>query len=154
MAAKDILKSIAGGTWRFFVARRNIAVRATFAVFFLTAWGILDVMLFFLTLFQLAFLFVFARHAESIKGFSHVLVAYQYRVLRYLTLNANLKPYPFSPFPDPMESAEDTDLSAPVPPTPAKEEPAPEKPSPAAEPEETEKPSEPIIMGYDDDPKK
>lgn len=141
MAAKDILTSIPGMLWRFLVARKNIAVRTTFAIFFLMVWAVLSAMLLFLTLFQFAFLCLFARHNEAIKGFSHVLVTYHYRVLRYLTLNENLKPYPFSKFPDPIEPADDTDLSAPV---------------PAAEPEkaETEKPSEPIIMGYEEEPKK
>ncbi|MFH1914596.1 MAG: DUF4389 domain-containing protein [Pseudomonadota bacterium] len=52
------------------------------------------------TLFQYAYLLVAKRHSEPLRRFCNVLSGYGYRLMRYVTLNDNDRPFPFSRFPD------------------------------------------------------
>ncbi len=112
---KALFDSILQFIKKFVIVRKNIGIRFIFFLFFIIVWSILDIVLFILVLFQFIFLFIFTKHSESIKTLSHKLTVYFYRVLRYVTFNENLKPYPFSKFPEIIEPADDTDLSVPMP---------------------------------------
>jgi len=99
----------------FLIARKNIAVRFINVLFFVIAWKVVSIFIFFLTVFQFIYLFFTTKHSEAIKTLSHKLTVYCYKVMRYITLNENTTPYPFGEMPEEIEPAEETDLSTPVP---------------------------------------
>ncbi len=112
---KALFASILQFIKKFIIVRKNIGVRFIFFLFFIIVWAIVETAIFILVIFQFIFLFIFTKHSEPIKTLSHKLTVYLYRVLRYVTFNENLKPYPFSKFPVIIEPADETDLSVPMP---------------------------------------
>ncbi|QTA80334.1 DUF4389 [Desulfonema limicola] len=134
---KQMLLKIMEIAKRFVIARKNIAVRFINVLFFTIAWKIVSVCIFFLTLFQFIYLFFTTKHSEAIKTLSHKLTVYSYKIMRYITLNENTKPYPFGRMPEEIEPAEETDLSTPVPEKNESPKPEPVK----AEPVQDDKPA-------------
>lgn len=58
-------------------------------------------------IFQYGYLLVAKKRSEPLRQFSNTLCHYGYRLMRYNTLNENLRPFPFNKFP------EDSDLEPP-----------------------------------------
>ena len=56
-----------------------------------------------ITLFEYFLLLVTLRHNEAARTFANQVAAYGYRLMRYLTLNENQRPFPFSDFPAEIE---------------------------------------------------
>ncbi|GBC59892.1 DUF4389 domain-containing protein [Desulfonema ishimotonii] len=112
---KKLLSVVTDKALRFIIARKNVGVRLVFTLFFTLVCGMLSFAILALAFLQFVCLLITMQQNEAIKGLSHKLTAYTYKVLRYITLTENLRPYPFSPFPSEMEPAEVVDLSAPVP---------------------------------------
>jgi len=111
----DVLFAVLKWIMRFLLARKNVAVRFIFTLFFLVVLVILVFSILVLTVLQFLILFLFVKHVDAIKSLSHMLTVYAYKVLRYLTLNDNKKPFPFSSIPDEFEPPEETDLTNPLP---------------------------------------
>ena len=61
-----------------------------------------------LTLIQYLILLITRDYSEPLRSFSNRAAAYVYRLIRYVTLNDNVLPFPFSEFPQEIESPEDT----------------------------------------------
>lgn len=59
-------------------------------------------------LFQYAYLLIAKKRSEPLRLFTNTLSTYGYRLMRYNTLNENMRPFPFNPFP------EDKDCEPPV----------------------------------------
>lgn len=141
---KEFLLTILEIVKRFVIIRKNIAIRFVNAFLFVAAWQTVSLFIFILTIFQFIYLFFTTKHSEAIKTLSHKLTVFSYRIMRYITLNENTIPYPFSKMPDEIEPAEETDLSTPVP--EKKEKPGsqdePVQAEPVKEPEKEEKPQE------------
>jgi predicted membrane protein len=89
--------------------RKNIAVRFLFTILFVIVFEILKTIIQLTVLFQYIFLFITKKHSEPVRTFSNKVSTYAYKVLRYLTLNDNPKPFPFTEFPVEMEPPE-TDI--------------------------------------------
>jgi predicted membrane protein len=83
--------------------RKQIAVRFLFTILFLIVFEILKTIIQLAVLFQYVYLFITKKQNEPVRNFSNKVTTYAYKVLRYLTLNENLKPFPFSDFPKEMD---------------------------------------------------
>jgi len=86
--------------------RKKIAIRLLYTVFFLIVFEILKIIIQVSVLFQYVYLFISKTYSNPVRNFTNKVTVYAYKVLRYVTLNENEKPYPFRDFPKEMESPE------------------------------------------------
>ncbi|CCH49174.1 DUF4389 domain-containing protein [Pseudodesulfovibrio piezophilus] len=54
-------------------------------------------------LFQYGYLLIAKKRSEPLRNFTNNLSQYGYRIMRYATLNENLRPFPFNQFPGDSE---------------------------------------------------
>ena len=80
------------------IARKAIAVRLLYSLLFLTIFELLKVIVVFSTLFQFLYLLISGSYSQPLRRFCNKLSSYAYRVLRFVTLNDNSKPFPFAEF--------------------------------------------------------
>jgi hypothetical protein len=80
------------------ISRKSIAVRLLFSLLFLVIFELLKIIVVFSTLFQFLYLFVSGTYSQPLRRFCNKLSSYAYRILRFVTLNDNAKPFPFSEF--------------------------------------------------------
>ena len=85
------------------VSRTQILIRLLYTVLFWIVFGIVHFLINLATVFQYILLLITLRPSEPVRRVSNQLAAYGFRVMRYLTLNDNLRPFPFSEFPQEME---------------------------------------------------
>ncbi|MFP4349315.1 MAG: DUF4389 domain-containing protein [Thermodesulfobacteriota bacterium] len=107
----SVLKTI----MRFFLARKNVALRFIFTLFFIAVLVILVFSILVLTLVQFLSLFLFVKPVDPVKSLSNKLTVYVYKILRYLSLSENKEPFPFSAIPEELETPEAVDLTNPQP---------------------------------------
>ena len=88
-------------------SRKNVAIRFVYALFFLVVFELLKIILQVTVLFQYVYLLITKKHSEPVREFSNKLAAYAYKIMRYITLNDNSRPFPFSPLPAAVEEPED-----------------------------------------------
>ena len=93
-------------------SRKNVAIRFVYALFFLVVFELLKIILQVATLFQYVYLLIAKKHSEPVREFSNKLAAYAYKIIRYITLNDNSRPFPFNPLPAAMEE-EENDIAFP-----------------------------------------
>jgi len=84
-------------------SRKQIAIRFLFTILFLIVFEIVKTIIQVAVIFQYIYLFITKKHSEPVRNFSNKVTTYGYKVLRYLTLNENLKPFPFTEFPKEMD---------------------------------------------------
>jgi hypothetical protein len=87
--------------------RKGIAIRLLYTLLNLVVLEILKLIVQVTVLFQYVYLFITRKHNEPVREFTNKVAAYNYRVMRYVTLNENRLPFPFNDFPaviDPPES--------------------------------------------------
>ncbi|MBM4284899.1 MAG: DUF4389 domain-containing protein [Deltaproteobacteria bacterium] len=84
-------------------SRTRIAVRLLYTVLFLIVFGVVHFLINLTVLFQYILLFITQSPSEPVRRFANQLTAYAYRLMRYLTLNDNDRPFPFSDFPPDLE---------------------------------------------------
>ncbi|NJB67442.1 hypothetical protein GGQ74_001082 [Desulfobaculum xiamenense] len=58
------------------------------------------------TLVQYGILLATRKHSEPLRTFCNTMSRYAYLCLRYMTLNSNARPFPFSPLPKDAEAPE------------------------------------------------
>jgi len=87
-------------------SRKSVAIRFVYALFFLLVFELLKMILQVTTLFQYVHLLITKKHSEPVREFSNKLATYAYKVMRYITLNDNDRPFPFSSLPIVMEEGE------------------------------------------------
>jgi hypothetical protein len=85
------------------VNRTQIVIRLLFTVLFFIVLGIVHSLINLATVFQYVVLLITLKPNEPVRRFANQVAAYGYRVMRYLTLNDNLRPFPFSELPQDME---------------------------------------------------
>ena len=85
------------------VSRKNIAIRLLYTLLFSIAFGILHMLINLSIVFQYILLFITGSASEPVRRFTNQLAAYTYKVVRYVTLNDNDRPFPFSNFPQDLE---------------------------------------------------
>lgn len=94
-------------TQQFLSSRKHIAVRFLYTILFFIVFEILKIIIQSIVLFQYAYLFVTKKHNTPVRNFSNKVITYAYKVLRYLTLTENMRPFPFHEFPEEMELPEE-----------------------------------------------
>jgi D-alanyl-lipoteichoic acid acyltransferase DltB (MBOAT superfamily) len=86
--------------------RKKIVVRLFYTVFFFIVFEILKIIIQVSVLFQYVYLLISKTYNNPVRNFTNKVSIYAYKVLRYVTLNENEKPYPFHDFPEEMELPE------------------------------------------------
>jgi membrane peptidoglycan carboxypeptidase len=86
--------------------RKKIFVRLLYTVFFFIIFEILKIIIQVSVLFQYVYLLISKTYSEPVRNFTNKVSIYAYKVLRYVALNENEKPYPFNDFPKEIEEPE------------------------------------------------
>ena len=116
---------------------RNIWARALYALFFVIAYAVAEILLTVVVIFQYGSALVTGQVNELLHRFGNNLSAYVYDILQFMTFNSEALPFPFNDWPD--EETGDTPWS-----------PQPDAVSPAASaatPPVTEAPAEAPAAG-------
>ncbi len=86
--------------------RGQIAIRLLFTILFIPIYGLCNALVVLTTLFQFILLFITQKHSEPVRLLANHVVAYAYRIWRYVSLNSSQKPFPFAEFPADIEPPE------------------------------------------------
>jgi hypothetical protein len=87
--------------------RKKIAIRLLYTLLYVAIFEVVKTIVLLITLFEYFFLLVTLRHNEPARTFANKVATYGYRVMRYLTLNENQRPFPFSDFPAEIEPSDE-----------------------------------------------
>jgi len=85
------------------INRKSIGVRFLYAVLYLIVLGLLNAVIQLSVFFQFIYLFFTNKYSNPVRIFTNKVATYNYKIIRYLTLNDNLRPFPFSEFPKDIE---------------------------------------------------
>ncbi len=92
---EDITKILAG--------RARIGLHLFYVVIFLIVFEILKWVIYGAVIFQSLYLLVTRAPNEPMRRFSNRLAGYAYKIVRYISLNDEVRPFPFTDFPADME---------------------------------------------------
>jgi len=84
-------------------SRKDILIRLLYTLLYLLVFEIIKLIIQIAVVFQYIFLFITLDYNKPVRNFSNKLATYTYDVIRYLTLNKNLRPFPFNDYPEPLE---------------------------------------------------
>lgn len=84
-------------------SRKKIAIRLLYTILFLIVFEIIKIIIQVSVIFQYGYLLISKTGNNPIRDFSNKVSVYAYRILRYVTLNENEKPFPFNKFPKEIE---------------------------------------------------
>jgi hypothetical protein len=87
-------------------SRKQVAIRLLYTLLYAAIFELVKTIVFLVTLFEYVFLLITLQHHEPARTFANRVATYGYRVMRYLTLNENQRPFPFSDFPAEIEPPE------------------------------------------------
>jgi hypothetical protein len=87
--------------------RGKIGIRLVFTLLFLVVLSIMHFVIQVLAIIQYVILLITKSYSEPLRSFSNKAAAYVYRLIRYITLNDNTCPFPFTDFPREIEDPED-----------------------------------------------
>jgi len=90
------------------IPRGKIVIRLMFTLIFLVILSIMNFIIQMITLIQYLILLITKSYSEPLRSFSNRAAAYVYKLIRYVTLNDNVRPFPFTEFPQEIESPEDS----------------------------------------------
>ncbi|MGA2404121.1 MAG: DUF4389 domain-containing protein [Syntrophobacteraceae bacterium] len=90
------------------IPRGKILIRLIFTLICLVILSIMHFIIQMTTLIQYIVLLITRSYSEPLRSFSNKAAVYVYRLIRYVTLNENARPFPFAEFPKEMESPEDS----------------------------------------------
>lgn len=88
------------------LTRGQIATRLLITVLFLPINGLVNATIVLTTLFQYVYLLVTLQHSEPVRVFANKVIGFGYRVWRFISLNENQRPFPFTELPGEMEAPE------------------------------------------------
>lgn len=83
--------------------RKQVAIRLLYTLLYVAIFELVKTIVLLITLFEYFILLITLRHNEPARTFGNQVAAYGYRVMRYLTLNDNQRPFPFADFPAEIE---------------------------------------------------
>ncbi len=89
------------------VDRKAIAIRFLYTLVFFIVLEIVKTIIQVTVLFQYVYLFITKRYSNPVRKFAGKASFYAYKVMRYLCLSDNRRPFPFSDFPAEEEPSED-----------------------------------------------
>jgi hypothetical protein len=85
------------------ISRKQVAIRLLYTLLYVAIFELVKTVVLLITLFEYFLLLVTLQHNEAARAFANQVATYGYRVMRYLTLNENQRPFPFSDFPAEIE---------------------------------------------------
>jgi hypothetical protein len=88
------------------LTRSQIALRLLLTVLFLPINGLVNATIVLTTLFQYIYLLITLQHSEPVRAFANKVIGFGYHVWRFISLNENRRPFPFSELPGEMEPPE------------------------------------------------
>ena len=88
-------------------SRKQIGVRLLFTLLFLVIFEVLKIVIQITVVFQFIYLLITRKYSNPLREFSNKVATYAYKILRYMTLNDNIRPFPFNDFPAAMEKPEE-----------------------------------------------
>ncbi len=88
------------------ITRTQVLVRLLYSVLFLILLGITVFLVKLSLAFQYILLFITLKPSEPVRRVANQLAAYAFQIIRYVTLNSNTRPFPFSEFPKEIEPSE------------------------------------------------
>ncbi|MDO9071618.1 MAG: DUF4389 domain-containing protein [Deltaproteobacteria bacterium] len=84
-------------------SRKQVAIRLLYTLLYVAIFELVKTIVLLITLFEYFILLITLRPNEPARTFANKVATYGYRVMRYLTLNENQRPFPFSDFPAEIE---------------------------------------------------
>jgi hypothetical protein len=84
-------------------SRKPIAIRLLYTLLYVAIFEVVKTIIFLVTIFEYFLLLITLKHNEPARTFANKAATYGYRLMRYLTLNENQRPFPFSEFPAEIE---------------------------------------------------
>jgi D-alanyl-lipoteichoic acid acyltransferase DltB (MBOAT superfamily) len=84
-------------------SRKQVAIRLLYTLLYMAIFELVKTIVVLISLFEYFFLLITLQHNEPARNFANKVATYGYRVMRYLTLNENRRPFPFSDFPAEIE---------------------------------------------------
>jgi hypothetical protein len=84
----------------------GIWMRGVFMVLFLIAYNIAELLIVLIALFQFVTVLFTRRVNETVLQLGNNLSYFAFEVFEYLTFNSNIRPFPFSPWPDEESDAD------------------------------------------------
>ncbi len=88
------------------IPRGKIGIRLIFTLIFLVILSVMHFIIQMIALIQYVILLITRSYSEPLRHFSNRAAAYVYKIIRYITLNDNIRPFPFTDFPEQTESPE------------------------------------------------
>lgn len=88
------------------IPRVKIGVRLMYTLLFVVILSVMNFIIQMIALVQFVILLLTRNYSEPLRSLSNKVAAYVYRLVRYITLNDNTKPFPFMDFPGEMERPE------------------------------------------------
>jgi hypothetical protein len=85
------------------ITRKQIAIRLLYTLLYVAIFEVVKTIILLTTIFEYFFLLITLHHNEPARNFANKAATYGYRLMRYLTLNENQRPFPFSEFPAEIE---------------------------------------------------
>ncbi len=92
-------------------SRKQIAIRLIYTLIYLIVFEVVKGVIQAATIFQFLYLLITQKHSEPVRRFTNRASMYAYRILRYITLNSNERPFPFSDFPSDEEPPESEQIN-------------------------------------------
>ena len=87
-------------------SRKQICIRLLYTLLFMVVLEILKFIIQLTVVFQYTYLLITQQYNQPVRVFANKTAVYAYRVMRYLGLNENARPFPFSDFPQELEASE------------------------------------------------
>ena len=88
------------------IDRSDVGVRIVYSLLFALILSVLESLIFVIVVYQLIFSLITQRvPGERVQAFANGIVAYFRQILRYLTHNDSVIPFPFSDFPEPLQES-------------------------------------------------
>ena len=84
-------------------SRKQVAIRLLYTLLYVAIFELVKTIVLLITLFEYFFLLITLQHNEPARTFANKVATYGYRVMRYLPLNENQRPFPFADFPAEIE---------------------------------------------------
>ncbi len=90
------------------VTRKEIGIRFLVTLLYLIVFEILKTVIQLTVIFQFIYLFISKKYSNPVRKFSNKVATYAYKVIRYMSLNDNIRPFPFNNFPDQIDQPDET----------------------------------------------
>ncbi len=85
------------------VTRKQVAIRLLYTLLYVAIFEVVKTIVLLIIAFEYFFLLITLKHNEPARTFANRVATYGYRLMRYMTLNENQRPFPFSEFPAEIE---------------------------------------------------